>query len=162
MRDASLIHHVRVPAREVHNHDPGSQEQIENVLNNRALLPNVVSAEAPKVRSLASRLDGVMCAPKLRPERHHHGDQIPLDGDVWNVEYVRSKGELFLRRFGGNKVRFGRIFSVEKTVELIECRQILVSDAAKHRQDVAGVILVTPTQAAKPPCVSTDDVRMPG
>ena len=53
MRDASLIHDVRVLASEIDNHHLSSKNQIEDVLDDRALLPDVVGSEAPKACRLA-------------------------------------------------------------------------------------------------------------
>ena len=49
-----FIHHVRVLAGEVNHDDLGSEDQIKDVLNDRAFFPNVVGSQATKPRCLTS------------------------------------------------------------------------------------------------------------
>ena len=57
---------VGIPAREVYYHDTAVDQQVENVLNHRAFLPNIVGAKAAQEERMEKPEEGKQVYDKSR------------------------------------------------------------------------------------------------
>ena len=73
-----FIHHIRVLAGEVNHDDLRSEDQIKDVLNNRALFPNVVGSQATKPRCPASSPNCFINGGKFGFLWHHYRLRDPV------------------------------------------------------------------------------------
>lgn len=99
MGDARFIHDVWVSERKIHDHNrTAHQQQIEYVLDDDAVLPDIVGAQASQLCALAGKLDSGIDGIELRLKRHHDGNQVGFAGKVGDAEHCWCHDHVVWRR----------------------------------------------------------------
>ena len=160
--DPGLVHHVRVLAGKVDHDDSRLKNEVEDVLDDRAVFPDAVRAQAAVARLLAGPLNGLVDGVESRAEGHHRRHEVGCYAAVGNPKDARREGNLALRRSLGDVVRVpGKVF-VEVFLDDVEGTGVVLGDLPQDGEHVGGVVAVVPRQAAKQPRMVFDGLPKTG
>src|SRR5437867_1299446 len=94
VRYPCFVHHIRISTGEVHDHDPATEQQTEDVVDDCGLLPDVVRTRTTQPSIGTRTLDRHVDRREGGVKRHHHGHQVLFGLLVWNAEHRRSDNNM--------------------------------------------------------------------
>src|ERR1041385_945718 len=102
VRDASLIHDVCILAGKVHNNNVCPKDETEDILDDHAIFPDIVSAKAVKAYLRASAINRFVDSIEFGSQRHHDRNQMYVYRGVRDREDVGREGDAPNRGFAGD------------------------------------------------------------